>query len=240
MDSAVLLFKAAEHYNHIHAITFNYGQRHILEIGCVAKQTEAVKKKFNVEVTNKLIDMRVLNTIATTSSLTNTDIDNPNILEMAGEAQPASYVPFRNQLFLTACCAYAESNGINDVWYGAAEADSLAGYWDAEETFINKLNDLISLNRRHRVKISAPLLTMSKKSIVEEGVRLEVPFKDTYTCYSGNEIADATTPSSNLRLKGFIDAGYRDPIKYKQQSEIEKIYEAEGCREIDALTDSVS
>ena len=64
------------------------------------------------------------------------------------------------------------------------------------------------------------------------GVDLKVPFDQTYTCYSGEEIADATSPSSSLRIQGFIKAGYKDPIKYKQQEQIEKLYEQHGCKDI--------
>ena len=104
MDSSVLLYMAQDRgYEEIHTLTFDYGQRHKRELSCVKKQIDNFNKLFsgwfNLEVTNKVLDVKYIRDIAPTSSLTNTDIDNPNISEMAGDAQPVSYVPFRNLMF---------------------------------------------------------------------------------------------------------------------------------------------
>lgn len=236
MDSSVLLFMAADRgYDEIHTVTFDYGQRHYKEMTCVPLQKWNLQEKYpNVKFTNKILDVSYLKDISPTSSLTNTDIDNPNINEIAGDAQPVSYVPFRNQMFLTICCSYAESIGAEDVWYGAAQVDSLAGYWDGSQEFVNSVNQLIALNRQHRICIGAPLLSMSKSEIILEGIRLGVNFADTWTCYSNRKdgLADATTPSSSLRIRGFIEAGYRDPIQYVQQDSLNNLYELNNCREL--------
>jgi len=236
MDSSVLLFLAADRgYKEIHTVSFDYGQRHRKELQCIVLQKWHLQKKYpNVKFTNKVLDVSYIKDISPTSSLTNLEIDNPDISKMAGDAQPVSYVPFRNQMFLSICCAYAESLGAQDVWYGAAEVDSLAGYWDTTDIFVSKYNELVSQNRQHQVKIDAPLLTMSKADIVREGVKLGVMFEDTWTCYSNREdgLADATTPSSSLRLAGFLESGYRDPIKYAQQDKIDELYQQRGCRAI--------
>ena len=235
MDSVVLLHMAVDQgYDDIHTISFDYGQRHRRELECIKKQFDDVYSKHDVVLSNTVIDARFLSKISPTSSLTNTDIDNPDISKMAGDAQPVSYVPFRNQMFNTIACAYAESNGINTVWYGAAEVDSLAGYHDGSKEHIDAFNKLIALNREHRITLEAPLLTMSKAAIVKEGVRLGVAFSNTWTCYSSREdgLADATTPSSSMRVKGFIDAGYCDPIQYVQQENIDELYRQNGCKEI--------
>ena len=142
MDSSVLLYMAQDRgYNEIHTITFDYGQRHKRELACVNKQinnfTETFSGWFNLKVTNKVLDVKYIKDIAPTSSLTNKDIDNPNISEMAGDAQPVSYVPFRNMMFLSICSSYAEGVGADTVWYGAAQVDSLAGYWDGSEEFVD-------------------------------------------------------------------------------------------------------
>jgi len=233
MDSSVLLFMAADRgYKEIHTVSFDYGQRHSKELQCITLQKWNLQKKYpNVKFTNKVLDVSYIKDISPTSSLTNLEIDNPDISKMAGDAQPVSYVPFRNQMFLSICCAYAESLGAQDVWYGAAEVDSLAGYWDTTDPFIERYNELISQNRQHQIKISAPLLTMSKADIVREGVRLQVKFEDTWTCYSNREdgLADATTPSSSLRLSGFLESGYRDPIKYVQQDKLDTLYQQKEC-----------
>jgi len=236
MDSVVLLHMAADRgFKAINLISYNYGQRHVRELDCIQHQIDAMKSKFpDIEVDHYTADVRFIQHLAPTSSLTNTDIDNPDISKMAGDAQPVSYVPFRNQLFNTIGCAYAESKGADTVWYGAAEVDSLAGYWDGSVEFVNSMNALIALNREKRIQIEAPLLTMSKEAIVKEGVKLGVDFSRTWTCYSNRKdgLADATTPSSSMRVKGFVDAGYQDPIQYVQQDKLNELYMAKGCKKI--------
>ena len=235
MDSVVLLHMAVDQgYDEIHTISFDYGQRHKRELECIEKQFSDIYSKHDVTLLNTVIDARFLSDVSPTSSLTNTDIDNPDISKMAGDAQPVSYVPFRNQMFNTIACAYAESNNISEVWYGAAEVDSLAGYWDGSTEFLEAFNSLTALNREHRITLNAPLLTMSKAAIVQEGVRLSVDFSKTWTCYSSRDdgLADATTPSSSMRVKGFIDAGYCDPIQYVQQEKIDELYRQNKCKEI--------
>ena len=236
MDSSVLLYMAQDRgFEEIHTITFDYGQRHRRELDCVNKQLSNFAERYgdwvNLKVTNKVLDVNYIRDIAPTSSLTNKDIDNPDISNMAGDAQPVSYVPFRNLMFLSICSAYAESVGADTVWYGAAQVDSLAGYWDGSEEFVDTVNSVTDLNRENRIKVEAPLLVMSKEDIIKEGVRLGVIFNDTWTCYSDREdgLADATTPSSSMRVKGFVNAGYRDPVKYLQQDKIEELYKENEC-----------
>lgn len=233
MDSTVLLHMAASNaFTSIYTLSFDYGQRHKRELSCIGKQIEDIHSKYMfTNVYNKIIDVSYIKEIANKSSLTNLSIDNPKIKEMAGDAQPVSYVPFRNMMFLSIACAYAETMECDTVWYGAAQADSLAGYWDGSTEFLNYVNNVISLNRKSKINIEAPLLTMSKKQIIERGVRLNVKFRDTWTCYSNREdgLADADTPSSSLRLRGFVEAGYIDPIQYVQQEKLDKIYKDKGC-----------
>jgi len=233
MDSVVLLHMAVDKgFEEIHLISFDYGQRHKRELKCIDKQVQSISK--DVIVTQYVANVGFIKQLAPTSSLTNEDINNPNISEMAGDAQPVSYVPFRNQLFNSIACAYAEAKGADTVWYGAAQVDSLAGYWDGSQEFVDSINSLISLNREHRIKIEAPLLVMSKADIVNEGIRLGVDFGNTWTCYSNRPdgLADATTPSSSMRINGFIEAGYQDPIQYVQQDKINELYLSKGCKKI--------
>jgi len=236
MDSSVLLYMAQDRgFEEIHTITFDYGQRHKRELSCVNKQLDNFAERYgdqvNLKVTNKVLDVNYIRDISPTSSLTNKDIDNPDISNMAGDAQPVSYVPFRNLMFLSICSAYAESVGADTVWYGAAQVDSLAGYWDGSEEFVDTVNSVTDLNRENRIKVEAPLLVMSKEDIIKEGVRLGVIFNDTWTCYSDREdgLADATTPSSSMRVKGFVNAGFKDPVKYLQQDKIEELYKENEC-----------
>ena len=110
MDSSVLLYKAAEQYKEVHTVTFDYGQRHDRELQAAEKQLVNAKHDFpNVSFTNKLLDVKYIKDIADTSSLTNDNIDTPDVKEVMGEAQPKSYVPFRNMMFLSILLSYAEN-----------------------------------------------------------------------------------------------------------------------------------
>ena len=233
MDSSVLLYKAAEDYEEVHTVTFDYGQRHNRELIAAEKQLLNAKHDFpNVLFTNKVLDVKYIKDIADTSSLTNNNIETPDVKEVMGEAQPKSYAPFRNLMFLSILLSYAEKMKADKVWYGAAEADSLAGYWDGSVQFVDKLNQICLLNREIDVRVEAPLLDMSKKEIILNGIELGVNFADTYTCYSGEYPCDANSASSALRLKGFVDAGYKDPLQYKQQDKLNKVYLKEDCKDI--------
>lgn len=233
MDSSVLLYKAAEEYKEVHTVTFDYDQRHNRELQAAEKQLLNAKHDFpNVLFTNKLLDVKYIKDIADTSSLTNDNIDTPDVKEVMGEAQPKSYVPFRNMMFLSILLSYAEKLKAEEVWYGAAEADSLAGYWDGSVQFVDKINQICLLNREIDLSVRAPLLEMSKKEIILHGVELGVNFGDTYTCYSGKYPCDANSASSALRLKGFIDAGLQDPLLYQQQFKLDKVYRENNCKTI--------
>jgi 7-cyano-7-deazaguanine synthase len=224
MDSAVLLWKAIDQVGskNVYPLFFDYGQRHIREKDCAYAQAEINKLLL------KVVDVKSIRELASTSSLTNNAIKTPNVKDMMGEAQPKSYVPFRNMMFLSMCCAYAETVGATEVWYGATKIDSLAGYWDAEEGFVKKLNEVVSLNREKSISIVAPLLNSDKMDIIKEGVRLGARFDKTYTCYSGEMPADAESASSSLRIQGFIRAGFVDPMPYKQN--LEKVWKKNNCK----------
>ena len=232
MDSTVLLHWACTMYTSVHAISFDYAQRHHRELTCAIAQVEMCRSKYNIPITHRTIDVGFIRSIAPTSSLTNDDIATPDVRVIRGEAQPKSYVPNRNMMFLSIATAYAEAQGAASVWHGAAQADSLAGYFDGDETFVTAMNAVNALNREHRVMIEAPLLNMSKADIVRKGVELGVDFAKTYTCYAGGELADANSASSSLRIAGFLEARYRDPLKYIQQDQLDQVYAQRGCRPI--------
>ena len=232
MDSTVLLHWACTQFDVVHAISFDYAQRHRRELVFAQDQTLLCANKQQAKVTYKTIDISFIRDIAPTSSLTNDNIATPDVRTIRGEAQPKSYVPNRNMMMLSIATAYAEAQGAKTVWHGAAQADSLAGYFDGDTTFVDAMNAVNALNRENRVIIEAPLIEMTKADIVRKGVELGVDFSKTYTCYSGGELADATTASSSLRLQGFIDSRYIDPVQYIQQEQLNKVYKQRGCKQI--------
>jgi 7-cyano-7-deazaguanine synthase len=232
MDSAVLLYKAAKEADEIHCIVYDYGQRHSRELKCADYLYTDAKYRSKKPIFLRKVDASFIKHLAPTSSLTNDDIKTPDVRKIAGEAQPKSYVPFRNLMFLSIALSHAEAVGASEVWHGATAVDSLAGYWDSSPEFLPQINAVAALNREHKIQVVAPLIQCDKADIIKMGVGLQVPFDQTYTCYSGEELADATSPSSSLRIQGFIKAGFRDPIKYKQQDQIERLYIQQGCTDI--------
>lgn len=221
MDSSIILHHVAKNLNYkeIYPISFNYGQRHSIELHYATVQMQQLPNHVKIP---KVIDISYIKDIAPVSSITNKDIEIAKTKTSIGDPQTVNYVPFRNQMMLSICCSFAESIGAETVFHGAALVDSQAGYWDGSKEFLQKINELISLNRKNKIKIEAPLIEMSKKEIIELGISLKFDFEATHTCYSGLRPCDASNPASNARIKGFIDAGYIDPVPYKQNIDWEK------------------
>tara|TARA_R110000764_G_scaffold32183_2_gene73106 strand:+ start:519 stop:1256 length:738 start_codon:yes stop_codon:yes gene_type:complete len=225
-DSTVMLHMALEKYDKVYALMIDYGQRHSIELDYGHCYVNSLN---NPKIDVRQIDLKCLRSLSPTSSLTNNDIDTPDVAEVRGEAQPASYVPFRNQIFLSLAMAFAESNNCESVWYGATKVDSMAGVWDADQNFIDRFNAVSELNREKKIKVHAPLLPMDKKDIVKWGVENGVDFSNTYTCYTGEGLPSITSASSSLRIQGFIENGWRDPLSYKEQELLNEKYDALGC-----------
>ncbi|NBW56616.1 7-cyano-7-deazaguanine synthase QueC [bacterium] len=228
MDSTVILYQAVESFgaDNVYGLSYDYNQRHRKELELAQYHVEKVKCK-----DWQTIDVSFIRKLAPTSSLTNDEIDTPDIREIAGEAQPKSYVPNRNMIFLSIAASYAEAVGASIVYHGATKVDSLAGYWDASPEFLPTINDVLALNRENRIAVEAPLIKMDKTDIINEGIRLKVEFSKTYTCYSGEDLCDANSPSSALRIKGFANAGYIDPLPYKQ--DLSHVWKKYNCRLIE-------
>lgn len=218
MDSTVLLHKASSIFKKIHCISFNYNQKHSKELGCAQHQVNLIKERLgNDSVTYDIIDLPFFSKIANTSSLTNKDISVAKAKDVMGDPQTVNYVPFRNLMLLSISLARAEAVGATDVWHGAAQADSIAGYWDGSKEFIDELNRVAALNRRSRINVTAPLLNSSKTEIVCLGVVLKVDFANTWTCYEGDQEACGECTACSLRLQGFVKSGYIDPLPYKKE-----------------------
>lgn len=211
LDSTVILHWVASEGHEVHAVSYNYGQRHFdQEMKCAIQNCEKLAK------THKQIDLSFFKDIVSSSSLVNDSIDVAKTKDVLGDPQTVNYVPNRNMMMLSICTAYAESIGATSVYHGSALVDSQAGYWDGSIEFINAINNVNQLNRRDRVEIVAPLITKSKKDIIELGVCLGVDFKNTWTCYEGKEKACGECPACSSRIQGFIDAGYIDPVEYSR------------------------
>ena len=207
IDSSVILAYARSKHTQVFPITFDYNQRHIKELLCAKSQSGDDFKR---------VSLSFFKDIASISSLTNDNIDVAKTKDVLGDAQTVNYVPFRNQMMLSIACAYAESVGANTVYHGAALIDSQAGYWDGSIEFLDSINNLIALNRKNKINIEAPLIDKTKREIILMGAELDIDYSKTWTCYEGKSKACGYCTACSSRIKGFLDAGIKDPLQYER------------------------
>ena len=228
MDSTVLLHHVAHtlDYKEVYAITFNYGQRIAREIECAKFQAKVCSV-----TEHKIVNMDFFRDISKMSALTNTDLNIPKARDDIGNAQPLSYVPFRNLLLLTTAAGWAESIGAEHLYYGAVQTDDFSGYWDCTSTFLGKVNNLYALNRKNLIQVNALFMSFSKEKVIKTGIDLQVDFRQTHTCYEGTDPACGECVSCAARIKGFIDNKVIDPIAYKKNIPWSQF----GCKELTYL-----
>lgn len=223
LDSSVLLYSAAEQFNEVHAITFNYNQQHATEITYASIQIENAQRKFpKCKIYHTILDLSFISDIAK-SELTG--------YGAVSETQPASYVPFRNLMMISIAASYAESNDIGTIWYGATGDDSINNYWDCSSSFVSTVNTLLNLNER-KIVLDAPFGHMYKSNIISQGIYSGVDFKETYTCYSGEDVPTVKSASSKIRIRGFISNGYKDPVQYQEQETLNVLYDIFDCKDL--------
>ncbi len=206
MDSSVCLLIAKKEYKFdIFALTFDYGQRHRIEVEKakeIAKKYSA-KKHFIIELPLSKIGG---------SALTDKNIEVPEGKINRNEI-PLTYVPARNIIFLSYATAIAEVNEIYNIFIGVNYID-YSGYPDCRPEFIEAFEKMINLGTKSGVegkkfKIYTPLIKMTKKEIVLKGKELGLDFKLTHSCYNPDENGNpcGKCDSCLLRLKGFKEAG---------------------------------
>jgi 7-cyano-7-deazaguanine synthase len=128
---------------------------------------------------------------------------------------PSSYVPFRNGNFLAIAASWAEVLAAERIYIGAVEEDS-SGYPDCRRTFFDAFERTIALGTKGEtaITIETPIIRMKKSEIVRESLRLGAPLELTWSCYQSEDQACGVCDSCALRLRGFEQAGARDPIEY--------------------------
>lgn len=223
LDSATLLALATSQGHAIHALSFQYGQRHGAEITAARKIAERYDVVQHV-VTD--IDLRVFGGSALTA-----DIAVPKDAH-AGQAGaiPVTYVPARNTIFLSFALAWAEVLDAADIFIGVNALD-YSGYPDCRPEFIASFERMARLATRAGVEaaddappvsIRTPLIDLTKAQIVELGLSLGVDYSMTTSCYDpdGDGLACGHCDACQLRLRGFADAGAADPIRYRPSSAV--------------------
>jgi 7-cyano-7-deazaguanine synthase len=215
MDSTVLLHYCLTKFDEVYCLTYNYNQRHKIEIDRALDYTTDIGVGEGQKIQQHVVvDLGFYAQLANSSALTNPDIAVPHMKDVIGHPQNAAHVPNRNMTMLSIAAAYAESIGAGDVYYGAAMIDDISGHWDGTKEFLNMLNTTLALNRKGAVRVSAPLMVKSKSEIIKWGIELGANLGKTHTCYNGEEVACSTCPACSSRLQGFIEAKLIDPVPY--------------------------
>lgn len=211
LDSTVTLAYAIHQGFEVTALTINYGQRHKREL----EAAKAVAAHFNVPHTIMEFPLTGFR-----SALTDESIPVPDRKpEEIGYDIPETYVPARNIVFLSLAAGLAESVDASAVFIGANAID-YSGYPDCRPEFFQAFEDMLEVGTKrgvlgHPVRIEHPILKKTKAEIVKMGMKLEAPLHLTWSCYRGGEKACGHCDSCVLRLKGFKEAGVKDPVPYE-------------------------
>jgi len=209
LDSVTLLYHLVKELGRKPAvISFLYGQKHVREIVCATSNAAALG------CPHQICDLSAMRDLFTASALVSESIDVPTIATVRGDPQPLTYVPNRNMIFLSLAAAYAESQGVTEVFYGAQKHD-MYGYWDCTPDFLNAINATLSLNRKQPIRIQAPFVNDSKADIVRRGLSMGVDYAQTWSCYNGRGAACGQCPTCAERLAAFAEIGVSDPLPYE-------------------------
>jgi len=222
-DSTTCLVWALKKFTIVSAITFNYKQRHQVEIDSAKKIIEIIdsKEKLQVEwlqdkspVEHKIVDMSFLSDLLQTAMIQDIEI---KYNEETG--LPTTFVPSRNILFLTVAAAYAYQKKIKHLVAGVCQTD-YSGYPDCRDATIKSLQSTLKLGMDYNIIIHTPLMWKTKAETIkmmqklggEFGIEL---YKYTHTCYKGERPACGECFACKLRIRGFKEAGLEDPLEYK-------------------------
>ncbi|MBO6305706.1 MAG: 7-cyano-7-deazaguanine synthase QueC [Selenomonadaceae bacterium] len=213
LDSATCMAVAKEQNFELYPISFNYHQRHNIELESAKK----IAKFFNVK--KHLIIETNMDEIGG-SALTDSQISVPEgKLNHDENDVPITYVPARNLIFLSYALGYAEVINAKHIYIGVNAID-YSGYPDCRPEFIEKFQNVANVAikataaEKKNIKIETPLQNLSKKEIVLLAKKLNVPLEYTHSCYAGKEKACGVCESCKIRLKAFEEAGIKDPVEY--------------------------
>ena len=214
LDSTTCLAWAKREGFACYALSFDYGQRHRVELEAARRVAAALSAE---QHRIAAFDLRMFGGSALTS-----DIEVPKN-GSAGAGIPITYVPARNTVFLSFALAWAEVLEASDIVIGVNAVD-YSGYPDCRPEFIEAFERMANLatkagvEGRTRIKIHAPLIRLSKAEIVRLAVDLGVDLSLTHSCYDPDESGHpcGACDSCILRLKGFAEAGIADPLEYRR------------------------
>jgi len=215
LDSTTCLAFARREGFDCYALSFDYGQRHRIELEAAARVAASLGASRHLVVP---IDLRAFGGSALTD-----EIEVPK--NGAQPGIPVTYVPARNTIFLSFALAWAEVLSASDIFIGVNAID-YSGYPDCRPEFIEAFEGMANLatragvEGRTRVQIHTPLIRLSKADIIKLASELGVDFRLTHSCYDPDAGGRpcGLCDSCRLRLKGFAEAGIRDPLAYRSEN----------------------
>jgi len=214
IDSAATLAIAMAQGYETYALSFDYGQRHLLELEAARRVAQSLGAKEHRVVK---IDNRLFAGSALTDDV---DVPKKRTEEQIGAGIPATYVPARNTIFLAHALAWAEVIHAAHIFIGINAID-FSGYPDCRPEFIALFEMLANTGTKAavegmRFQIHAPLIKLSKAQIIHKAVELNLDLSLTHSCYdpATDGRACGECDSCQLRLKGFREAGINDSIQY--------------------------
>ena len=214
-DSTTVLAYACKYYGDVRAITFDYGQRHKIEI------ESAIKVASIFGVPHEVITVPPFHG---TSPLTNPDVSVEHYAtpeEMTSGVEP-TFVPGRNIVFISIASSYAAAHGIPNVLLGLSSED-YGGYPDCRPEFLGVMNDAIQRGLgNNAMQLHAPIMHLDKKGTVELAITLPKAMEAlawSHTCYDGEFPPNPSNHASILRARGFHQAGVADPLVLRAKDE---------------------
>jgi len=214
LDSTTCLAIAKEQGFIPYALSFDYGQRNNYELESAKKLVNAFQVLDHKVIQ---IDLRAFGG----SALTDT-IDVPKDTEFESNKIPITYVPARNTIFLSFALAWAETLNAYDIFIGVNALD-YSGYPDCRPEYIKSFQNMANLATKTGVEnelqltIHTPLINLTKAEIIQKGIALGIDYSLTHSCYDPSAKGQPCghCDSCQLRLNGFLETGYKDPLKYQ-------------------------
>ncbi|RZQ55207.1 7-cyano-7-deazaguanine synthase QueC [Pseudidiomarina tainanensis] len=206
MDSFTVLHHAVQQGHEVYALSFNYGQRHVRELDVAAAVC------LQLDIPHKVVDITAINSLLAGSSLTS-DIDIPEG-HYAEASMQSTVVPNRNMILLSLAIGYAVSIGAEAVYYGAHSGDH-AIYPDCRPEFVEKMNAVSLIANYEPIRIEVPYLRNDKAEILADGLRMNLDYSQTWTCYNGRDKACGKCGACVERLEAFAANQVTDPLPYE-------------------------
>ena len=216
LDSSTVLAIARSRGYLCYCLSFRYGQKQEIELQSAATVASAMQAEQHMILR---LDLDRIGGSALTSKI---EVPKDRAVQEMDQEIPVTYVPARNIIFLSHALAWAEVIGAVDIFLGVNSVD-YSGYPDCRPDFLQAFEQMANLGTRagstgKPFKLHAPLIELTKKEIVEVGMTLGVDYSITHSCYDPQgELACGRCDACILRLKGFADAGVKDPIRYVEE-----------------------